>query len=62
MRNVDLSMWDEIAAQPPPVITREQAIIGAAEFHQILERWRRWDESDVEIPDPPEGLFQYDDG
>ena len=61
-RGRDLSMWDIIDAQPPPVITREQAIIGAAEFHEILERWRRWDESDVEITDPPEGLSQYDDG
>ena len=61
MRNKDLSMWDIIAAQPPPVITREQARIGAAEFHEILERWRRWDESGVEIPDPPEGLTGYDD-
>ena len=55
-RGRDLSMWDIIDAQPPPVITKEQAKIGAAEFHEILERWRRWDESDVEIPDPPEGL------
>ena len=62
MRGRDLSMWDIIDAQPTPVITREQAIIGAAEFHEILERWRAWDESDVEIPDPPEGLSQYDDG
>ncbi len=62
MRGRDLSMWDIIDAHPPPVITKEQAKIGAAEFHEILERWRRWDESDVEIPDPPEGLSQYDDG
>ena len=60
MRDRDLSMWDTIAAQPPPVITREQAIIGAAEFHEILDRWKRWDESDVKIPDPPEGLTGYD--
>ncbi len=59
-RNKDLSMWETIAAQPPPVITKEQARIGAAEFHEILERWKRWDESDVEIPDLPEGLSQYD--
>ena len=60
MRGVDLSMWDIIAAQPPPVITKEQAIIGAAQFHEILERWRRWDESGVKIPDPPEGLTRYE--
>ncbi len=27
----DYSMWDIIDAQPPPVITREQARIGAAQ-------------------------------
>ena len=51
-RNVDLSMWDEIAAQPPPVITKEHARIGAAKFHEAVERWRAWDESDVQVPDP----------
>ena len=51
-RNVDLSMWDEIAAQPPPVITEEHARIGAAKFHEAVERWRAWDESDVQVPDP----------
>ena len=61
-RNVNTSMWDKIAAQPPPVITKEQARIGAARFHETLERWRAWDESDVKIPDPPEGLTGYDDG
>ena len=62
MRNVDLSMWDDIAAQPPPVITREHIRIGAAKFDETLERWRAWDESGVKIPDPPEELSQYDDG
>ncbi len=62
MRNVDLSMWDIIEAQPPPVITEEHARIGAAKFHEALERWRAWKESDVKIPDPPEGLSKYDDG
>ena len=62
MRKVDLSMWDIIEAQPPPVITEEHARIGAAKFHEALERWRAWDESDFKIPDPPEGLSKYDDG
>ena len=57
----DYSMWDKIAAQPPPVITKEQARIGAAKFHEAIERWRAWDESNVKIPDPPEGLTGYDD-
>ena len=57
----DYSMWDIIAAQPPPVITREQARIGAAKFHEEMERWRLWRESGVKIPDPPEGLTGYDD-
>ena len=61
-RGKDLSMWDKIAAQPKPVITKEHARIGAAKFHETLERWRAWDESDVKIPDPPEGLTGYDDG
>ena len=61
-RGKDLSMWDKIAAQPRPVITKEQARIGAAKFHETLERWRAWDESGVKIPDPPEGLTGYDDG
>ena len=60
-RGRDLSMWDIIASQPPPVITKEQARIGAAKFHEEMERWRRWKESDVKIPDPPEGLTGYDD-
>ena len=62
MRGKDLSMWDKIRKQPRPVITKEHARIGAARFHERLERWRAWDESGVEIPDPPEGLSHYDDG
>ena len=60
-RGKDLSMWDIIAAQPPPVITREQARIGAAKFHEEIELRRAWAESNVKIPDPPEGLTGYDD-
>ena len=58
-RNKDLSMWEIIAAQPPPVITKEHARIGAAAFREAIERWRQWDESNVKIPDPPKGLTQY---
>ncbi len=57
----DYSMWDIIAAQPPPVITREQARIGAAKFHEEMEIRRAWAKSKVKIPDPPEGLTGYDD-
>ncbi len=60
-RGKDLSMWEKIRKQPHPPITREQARIGAAKFHETLERWRAWDESDFKIPDPPEGLTNYDD-
>ena len=60
-RGKDLSMWDIIDAQPPPVITREQARIGAAKFREEMEIRRAWAESSVKIPDPPEGLTGYDD-
>ena len=60
-RGKDLSMWDIIDAQPPPVITREQARIGAALFREAVEKQRIWRESGVKIPDPPEGLTGYDD-
>ncbi len=60
-RGRDLSMWDIIAAQPPPVITKEQARIEYAKFREEMEIRRAWAESDVEIPDPPEGLTGYDD-
>ena len=52
-RGKDLSMWDIIDAQPPPVITREQARIGAALFREAVEKQRIWRESGVKIPDPP---------
>jgi hypothetical protein len=60
-RGRDLSMWDIIAAQPTPVITREQARIEYAKYREEMEIRRAWAESDVEIPDPPEGLTGYDD-
>ena len=60
-RGRDLSMWDIIAAQPPPVITKEQARIEYAKYREEMEIRRAWAESDIEIPDPPEGLTGYDD-
>ena len=60
-RGKDLSMWDIIAAHPTPVITREQARIEYAKFREEIETRRQWKESEVEIPDPPEGLTGYDD-
>ena len=57
----DLSMWDIIAAQPTPVITEEQARIEYAKIREEIETRRQWKESEVEIPDPPEGLTRYDD-
>ncbi len=60
MRGVDLSMWEIIDAQPPPVMTKEQLQIAAAEHREYMERWRARDESDVKIPDSPEGLTGYD--
>ena len=60
-RGRDLSMWDIIAAQPTPAITKEQARIGAAKFREEMEIRRAWAESDVDIPDSPEGLTGYDD-
>ena len=60
-RKPNTTMWDIIEAQPRPVITEEHARIGAAKFHEQMERWRAWRDSDVKIPDPPEGLTRYDD-
>ena len=60
-RGRDLSMWETIAAQPPPVITREQARIEYAKLREKMEIRKTWAESDVKIPDPPEGLTGYDD-
>ena len=57
----DYSMWDIIRKQPRPVITEEHQRIAMARFNERMERWRQWRESDVKIPDPPEGLTNYDD-
>ena len=52
MRGVDLSMWETIRRQPRPRMTKEHARIGAARFHEAMERQRLWEESDVQLPDP----------
>ena len=54
-------MWDIIDSLPEPEITEEHARIGAALFHEAVEKQRLWRESGVKIPDPPEGLTGYDD-
>ena len=57
----DYSMWDYIDSLPKPKITEEQARIGAAKFHEAIERQRLWAESDVRIPTRKD-LDNYDDG
>ncbi len=57
----DYSMWDIIRKQPRPVITEEHQRIAVARFNERMERQRLWRESDFKIPDPPEGLTNYDD-
>ena len=56
------AMWDIIRKQPRPVITEEHQRIAMARFNKRMELQRLWEESDVKIPDPPEGLTRYDDG
>ena len=60
-RQIDYSMWETIRKQPRPVITEEQARIGAAKVHEAIEKWRAWDESNVKIPAQKE-YNNYDDG
>ena len=57
----DYSMWDYIKSLPQPEITEEQARIGAARFHEAVERQRRWRESNVKIPTQKDN-DNYDDG
>ena len=57
----DYSMWEIIRNQPEPVITEEQARIGAAQFHEAVERQMRWAESNVKIPTQKDHN-NYDDG
>ncbi len=57
----DYSMWDYIETLPKPEITPEHARIGAALFHEAVERQRRWHESGVKIPTRKDH-YNYDDG
>ena len=57
----DYSMWDYIESLPKPEITEEQARIGAAKFHEAVERQIRWRDSNVKIPTRKDH-DSYDDG
>ena len=57
----DYSMWDYIESLPKPEISEEHARIGAAKFHEAVERQMRWRDSDVKIPTRKD-LDNYDDG
>ena len=48
----DLSMWDAILDQPEPEITEEHVRIGAALFHEALERDRLWKRANANNQDP----------
>ena len=60
-RRIDYSMWETIRKQPRPVITEEQARIGAAKVYEAIEKWRAWEESNVKIPIRNDN-HNYDDG
>ena len=60
-RQIDYSMWDIIDSLPEPEITEEHARIGAALFHEAVEKQRIWRESSVKIP-TRKGYDNYDDG
>ncbi len=55
------TMWEIIRKQPKPVITEEQARIGAARFHERIQRQIRWRESGVKTP-ARKDHDSYDDG
>ena len=57
----DYSMWEMIRKQPRPVISEEHARIGAALFHEAVEKQRLWQESHVRIPTQKDHA-NYDDG
>ena len=59
--NPDYSMWDIIDSLPKPEITEEHARIGAALFHEAVNKQRLWRESNVKIP-TQKGHYNYDDG
>ena len=59
----DLSMWDEILNQPEPYISDEHAEIGAALFHEAVERDRLWKKANAKNPTPTRNDHStYDDG
>ena len=60
-RRIDYSMWEIIDSLPEPEITEEHARIGAALFHEAVEKQRIWRESDVKIPSRKD-YDDYDDG
>ena len=60
-RKIDYSMWDIIDSLPEPEITEEHARIGAALFHEAVEKQRIWRESSVKIPTRKDH-DNYDDG
>ncbi|MXY20333.1 MAG: hypothetical protein F4Y49_03245 [Dehalococcoidia bacterium] len=60
-RQIDYSMWDIIDSHPEPEITEEHARIGAALFHEAVEKQRIWRESGVKIPTRKDH-DNYDDG
>ncbi len=59
----DLSMWDEIEYPPLSEISDEHAEIGAALFHEAVERSRAWKKANAENPLPTrKDHDNYDDG
>ena len=60
-RKPDYSMWDYIDSLPKPEISEEHARIGAAKFHEAVERQMRWKDSGVKIPSRKDH-DSYDDG
>ena len=54
-------MWDAILAQPEPEITDEHVQIGAALFHEALERDRLWKQANAKNPSRKD-YHNYDDG
>ena len=59
--NPDYSMWEIIDSLPKPEITEEHARIGAALFHEAVNKQRLWRESNVKIPTQKDH-YNYDDG
>ena len=60
-RQIDYSMWEIIDSLPKPEISEEHARIGAALFHEAVNKRRLWRESKVKIPTRKD-YDNYDDG